>query len=65
MLTNEQVKDGLKVKWERRNGEEAKGIVRGLEMKTKGPFATVESVDDKGKPTGKFSKVRPSQLAKR
>lgn len=66
MLSNEQIKDGMKVTWTRRNGEVANGLVRGaIVMKTKGPFVTVENVDEKGKPNGKTNALRPSQLSKR
>ena len=65
MLSNEQVKTGLKVQWIRRNGDGARGVVRDFEQKSKGMWVNVESVDDKGKPTGKFTKVLAGQLSKR
>jgi hypothetical protein len=65
MLTAEQVKIALKVKWTRRNGVPAKGAITAHEQKSKGLWVTVAHVDDKGKLTGKSTKVLASQLSKR
>lgn len=65
MLTAEQLSINAKVKWTRRNGEPAKGVVTNYEQKSKGLWVTVAHVDDKGKRTDKTTKVLASQLSKR
>lgn len=58
------MKDGTKISFTRRNGEIARGKVVKTENGKTGDWLHIDTFDEKGKPTGKIAKIRPTQATK-
>ena len=60
-----KLKIGQRYNWTRRNDEKCRGILGKIDTTGKtGAFAILDTLNEKGKPSGRLASVRPSQLTR-